>query len=651
MMRHAVWVVLGLAACAAGDDISSRDGASAYVSYQHDSCEVVSAVGWLNDSSTTASSMKDAGVHSRAANAIAAIHAGADGVLGTSDDVTFAILDDVDAVRGVGPSALDQIVAYGERLCVGSGTPCRQTRLLEWLALPQTDVEVLKAAGVHSRAANSIVSWRDGAEGSEDDQVIDSLPTLDAISQVGPSALSALLDHGLDQCGQVVMSPQDYWESHLAQTAAWIDAADTSVDVAMYSFSDALILEALDNAVDRGVSVRALLEGASEDRKSPAGTRSATLEDMGIEVRWVNKIMHHKFALIDGPRSNLASAGTARLVTGSANWSYSAGTRYDENTLFFEDDARLALLFQREYNLLWDHGREVVWNEDLVSPVGIDISDKDIAAADGSDAVFTSANFKIRDSSTYGWTFSKVSGNHTAADALVDLIWSAEESIAVASGHMRSRQIAEAIAAKQQADPDVEIRVYLDAQEYKSWWTWASEVADYEECVEGATTAIQTQNCEDMGLHFGVWLHDVGVDQRFKYYAFRWDYHYAVQLHHKYVIVDERYVATGSYNFSNNAELDTFENLKILDGERYPTLIGDYVANFDAIYNTGAGNYESLLNEIEYGSSDVDLVFPSMALDWDQIDVLKDAIRDVCPDVDSEPYRTDPTNHMTCERG
>ena len=57
-----------------------------------------------------------------------------------------------------------------------------------------------------------------------------------------------------------------------------------------------------------------------------AGTKSGKLEQIGVNVRYVNKIMHHKYVIIDGPRTSLDQAQSTTLITGSANWSSSAGT-------------------------------------------------------------------------------------------------------------------------------------------------------------------------------------------------------------------------------------------------------------------------------------------------------------------------------------
>ncbi len=623
-----------------------------------DECEVNETLSFVNNAETTAATLKEHGVHGRAANNIEATRAGIDGTLGTADDVLFGDLIAVDDVPYVGPAAMEQLLSIGAVRCEGVSTPaepgtCAPDEVLSFLNAPSTDVDALLAIDLHSRAAREIVAHRDGADatpGTADDQLFASMHEVDAVPQVGPVAIATLEAYGASHCSaaDVVFSPQDYDDSHLARVVELIDGTQHSIDIAMYSYRDGGIQDALERAVDRGVTVRFLFQSTSDHRSSPAGTRSAALEDAGIEVRWVNKIQHHKFAIFDGPRNDLESARTGILASGSGNWSHSAATRFDENMVILEGDQKLNLLFQQEFDHLWTHSRDFVWNETIAPVSHFGITDDDIANADGSTAVFTSANFRTYESSTYGPTFAKDEGS-AARDALIELIEGADESVYIASGHLRSRQITDAILAK--AAEGIDVRVYLDGQEYTSAWYFGQESDDYEECLADASTDTQVANCHDDGLHFGYALHQAGVPLRYKYYAYRWDYTYADQMHHKYIVIDRDTVATGSYNFSNNAEFDTFENVAILDAGLYPELVNGFVDNFDTIWNTGAGTLDAQLDELENGTDRIDIVFEPKALTYDEITTLKSAIRAACPDVDSSEYRQNASSHWTCPRG
>jgi phosphatidylserine/phosphatidylglycerophosphate/cardiolipin synthase-like enzyme len=52
-------------------------------------------------------------------------------------------------------------------------------------------------------------------------------------------------------------------------------------------------------------------------------------------------------------------------------------------------------------------------------------------------------------------------------------------------------------------------------------------------------------------------------------------------LHHKTIIIDDRVVITGSYNFTASAERDNDENLVIIDDA---TLARQYIEEFDRTY-------------------------------------------------------------------
>lgn len=538
---------------------------------------------------------------------------------------------------------------------------CELGAVVDWLN-EGPSVDTLKEAGVHTRAARNLVAHRDGEDGvfgTADDDLFDDIREVDDVSWVGPVALRQLVEARADVCAaapaaaEVIFSPQAYDESHLARMVELIDASERSIDIAMYSYRDGAIGDALERAVARGVTIRMIFEKANDDRRDPAGTASARLEDAGIEVRYVNKIMHHKFAIFDGPRADLGYADEATLASGSGNWSNSAATRYDENTLITVGNAELNLRFQREFNHLWDHGRHFVWNESIETVPHVAITDADIPDDPAVDAIFTSANFRTYDSSRYGPTFSVIRGENEVSDRWVELIRGARRSIRIASGHLRSRPISEALIEAARANPELDVRVYLDGQEYLSEWGHDDQERDLEACLmDAAGSDARTQDCMDRGFLFSYQLHQEGVPVRFKYYAYRWDYSYAEQMHHKYMVVDDEILITGSYNLSDNAEHNTMENDTILRGPAFQGVIDAYIDNFDALWVTGEelGLFASLMDEIETGAGDFPIVFDAMALDWDQVTALKQTIRDHCPLINSAEYRENAARHRYCDR-
>jgi phosphatidylserine/phosphatidylglycerophosphate/cardiolipin synthase-like enzyme len=157
--------------------------------------------------------------------------------------------------------------------------------------------------------------------------------------------------------------------------------------------------------------------------------------------------------------------------------------------------------------------------------------------------------------------------------------------------------------------------------------------------------------CEDFGAHFGYPLHAAGIQLRYKSYSYRWHYRTAVQMHHKYVLIDGHSLVSGSYNISSNAEYANIENAVVYTADRYPSVVAAFQDNMDSIWETGLADdaFDAHIARIESADeSGVALLFDPMALDWDQVDTLREAIRTACPDVDSTEYRSDPTRTMGC---
>ena len=518
-------------------------------------------------------------------------------------------------------------------------------------------------ARLNARAARGIIDHRDGADGvagTADDDLFDDLAELDAVKYVGPVALGDLLDYAaakglLDQEAQasVIFSPQPHESSHAARIADLIGQAQHTLDIAMYSFSDAAISDALAAAAARGVKIRFIWQGGNDDRKltgdALARTTSGRLEQMGINVRYVNKIMHHKMMIVDGPRDDAERAATATLVTGSANWSFGGASIFDENTMFFTGHPALVMKYQNQFDLMWDHSRDVVVDPALPYEVSTaDLSADKIPATPGEDVLFTSDNFDIDDGST---TFRVDTSRTRVADRIVQAIAGATRSIHVASGHMRLKPVAEALIAAKQAHPDLDIRVYLDQQEYITALGDQLQQDQVDQCLADATTDTQRFKCENRDVLWGKRLGDAGIEVRYKAYAYRWDFSYAVQMHDKYILIDGDELISGSYNLSMNAEHGTFENTVHLAGPAFADLINHYQDNFDRLWDTGRGPDDDLLpalrGQITAGGA-VPLVFPPMALSWQDYTDLRSLIREHCPAVDSSPYRTAPAAHQTC---
>ena len=110
-----------------------------------------------------------------------------------------------------------------------------------------------------------------------------------------------------------------------------INSANYSLDVAMFTFTDNDLGDAVVAAKNRGVNVRCIIENVSY-----FGSEYTKLINAGIPVishANITNDFHHKYCIIDA----VNTSSDPIVVTGSHNWSNSANDEYDENTLIIHD--------------------------------------------------------------------------------------------------------------------------------------------------------------------------------------------------------------------------------------------------------------------------------------------------------------------------
>lgn len=138
-----------------------------------------------------------------------------------------------------------------------------------------------------------------------------------------------------------------------------IAAAEEFISIAMYTFTDVEIAQAILEARDKGIDIRIFLDRSQVKAKY---SRSRYFVQNGIEVRISSNsyIMHNKFAVIDNEI----------VITGSYNWTASAGERNDENLLVI-DDNYIVDRYQDYFNNLWDNKYSPERYQDLISEASI----------------------------------------------------------------------------------------------------------------------------------------------------------------------------------------------------------------------------------------------------------------------------------------
>jgi len=127
-----------------------------------------------------------------------------------------------------------------------------------------------------------------------------------------------------------------------------------SIDIAMYYFTDRDLANAVIDAHNRGVRVRVYLD---KEQKEAKYSKSRYLAKQGITIRYSSNsyLMHHKFAVIDNEV----------VITGSYNWTASAGERNNENLLVIRDPPS-ASIYEQEFHRLW--GEHYLSEEKVEAP-------------------------------------------------------------------------------------------------------------------------------------------------------------------------------------------------------------------------------------------------------------------------------------------
>ncbi len=147
--------------------------------------------------------------------------------------------------------------------------------------------------------------------------------------------LSILLGHLLS--GELFFTP---FEAKDAQNRLirWIELSRSSIDIAIYSFTNRTIAKALKNAAKRGVAVRIVCDAKEAiKRYSQIGylAKYRNIKVFTLRGKYSKRgefygKMHMKLAIFDNKR----------LIFGSANWTYSAFRRNYEVIYFLQDYAQ-----------------------------------------------------------------------------------------------------------------------------------------------------------------------------------------------------------------------------------------------------------------------------------------------------------------------
>lgn len=157
---------------------------------------------------------------------------------------------------------------------------------------------------------------------------------------------------------QSFFSPSDRTSNEIYKS---LNSANATIDFATFAFTYYELGSAIIEAKERNVKVRGIIEQVDDSY-----SQFERLQNKGVNVtdHPPVQVVHHKYAIVD------AASSDPQVISGSHNWSFSAETANDENTLIFHD-AILANLFIQDFEARW---RQVVNIEEVTRHPELDVS-------------------------------------------------------------------------------------------------------------------------------------------------------------------------------------------------------------------------------------------------------------------------------------
>lgn len=408
-----------------------------------------------------------------------------------------------------------------------------------------------------------------------------------------------------------------------------IASAKQDAKVTVYSWSDSGFDKAIEDAVRNGVNVRVVLH---PDLAADANTKSkvAKLEGLQGKGKAAFKIaprnMHEKFALIDGDY----------LVNSSANMSGGAKTKYSENFVFLSGPDFILDNFENEFSVLWNSGKDILsHSKDVVEdrlpfdPSKHQTKGKDITLYSSSmnyDYVENAASSAAAQEGKFIKLVAKGGGKgpYTVRDAIIESIKNARSSIHGSFNHFNMKEISEALVAA--AARGVDVKLTVDNQEFRERWN--------EEMIE--MTPHFVENWKKLSGNASK-----PVPVRVKFYSHNPNPAKWFLNHHKFFVVDQgsssAVLFTGSYNLSETAEHNQFDNMVSFRGSSYSRLQKSFMDEFNKLWNLersgdkpskdGLGYFTTVTN----GSLPLHTQKP-ISLTWDEVVKLRSDVRAIAPE-------------------
>jgi cardiolipin synthase len=212
-----------------------------------------------------------------------------------------------------------------------------RARMIDHVKLLVVDATVAVVGGIN---------WGAGSAGNHDFDI--------EVRGTAVGNLARVFSRDLVTCGRAGVVPAPVPDSAilvgatlpgaeiLPMVLAAVGGAHRTLDVAMYTLTDAVVVAAMEAAQARGVSVRVLLDPSER----PSDPSAASLRAHGVAVRLYRSAgekLHAKAAVAD----------RASVVIGSANWTVSGFEHNHELDVSIPADTAIAADFEQQFESDW----------------------------------------------------------------------------------------------------------------------------------------------------------------------------------------------------------------------------------------------------------------------------------------------------------
>jgi phosphatidylserine/phosphatidylglycerophosphate/cardiolipin synthase-like enzyme len=412
-----------------------------------------------------------------------------------------------------------------------------------------------------------------------------------------------------------------------------IQSAKHDVKVSVYSWSDSDFDKAIETAVKNGVNVRVVLHPDLAKKKGMP-EKMVKLETMAAKGKVAFKVaprnMHEKFLIVDGEY----------LMNTSANMSSGAKNSYSENFVFTNGPAFIIENFENEFAVIWNSGKDVKHGPTDVIEDRLPYNGAKHQTTGKEITLYSSSmNYNYIENATASVAYNEGKyiklqakgggvGPYTVRDAIISAVKNAKKNVYCSFNHFNIKEISDALLEASKRGVDVKLTV--DNQEFRERFN--------PEAIE--MTPHFVENWKKIAGN-----EKKNVPVRVKWYSHapnptRW-----LLNHHKFLLVDydaqggsdNTVLVTGSYNLSETAEHNQFDNMVTFRGTKYAALQKSFLDEFNKLWSWERSADKPNADIVKHYTTVSNGVLPihhnrAVSLTWEEIFDLRSQVRAIAPE-------------------